>query len=96
MESLESKIEKLKNTWHEFTMGIMDSDLVKTGVDILTKFLQVINSITFAFDGVVGSLSRIGSVLAIFKLGKAIFEKFRPVIGNFLMSVVQDYEKAGE
>ena len=42
MESLEAKVEKLKNAWHDFTMGIMNSDLVKTGVDILTKFLEII------------------------------------------------------
>jgi hypothetical protein len=45
-DSLASKIEKLKNAWHEFTMGIVDSDLVKFGVDILTKFLEVINTMT--------------------------------------------------
>jgi hypothetical protein len=34
--------------------------------------------------------------LAIFKLGKAIFEKFKPMIGGFLVSIVDKYKKAGE
>ena len=84
MESLEAKVEKLKNAWHEFTMGIMNSDLVKTGVDILTKFLEIINKATSAFGGLGGSLMKITTMLGIFKLGSKIFDKFRqPVIDLF-------------
>jgi hypothetical protein len=39
LEGVAAKLEKLKNAWHEFTMGIMNSDFVKLGIDILTKFL---------------------------------------------------------
>jgi hypothetical protein len=69
MESLEAKVEKLKNAWHEFTMGIMNSDFVKAGVDILTKFLETVNKATSTFNGLGGSIAKIGSILAIFKLG---------------------------
>jgi hypothetical protein len=51
-------------------MGIMNSDLVKVGVDALTKFLEVVNKVTGALDGVGGSLIKIISVVGIFKLGK--------------------------
>ena len=86
MDSLEAKLEKLKNAWHEFTMGILNSDVVKAGVDILTKFLEVINKITAGFGdkGIAGGLTKIMSVLSIFKLGMKIFEKFKqPVIALF-------------
>jgi hypothetical protein len=73
MESLEAKVEKLKNAWHEFTMGIMNSDFVKLGVDILTKFLEIINKATKAFDGFGGSITKIATILTIFKVGKTLF-----------------------
>ena len=77
MESLEAKVEKLKNAWHEFTMGIMDSDLVKFGVDVLTKFLEIINKATSALDGIGGSLAKIISIVTVFKIGSTIFDKLK-------------------
>ena len=92
MESLEAKLEKLKNAWHEFTMGILNSSIVKAGVDILTKFLEVINKITQGLGdkGLGGGLTKIMSVLMIFKMGTKIFEKFKqPVIALFSEIVKQ-------
>ena len=80
MDSLESKIAKLENAWHEFTMGILESDLVKSGVDILTKFLEIINKATTGIGGLGDSFSKIVSILAIFKMGSKIFEKLKPTI----------------
>jgi hypothetical protein len=54
-------------------MGIMNSDLVKFGVDVLNTFMEIINKATNAFDGLGGSLTKIASVLAIFQMGKKIF-----------------------
>jgi TP901 family phage tail tape measure protein len=72
MDSLEAKIAKLENAWHEFTMGIMNSDLVKTGIDILTKLLEIINKATNGFNGLAGSITKILGIVAVFKLGKTI------------------------
>jgi hypothetical protein len=84
MDSLSAKIEKLKNAWHEFSMGILESDLVKIGVDILTKFLEVVNKATSSLDSMGNSLTKIMSVLTVFKLGSKIFEKFKePILGIF-------------
>jgi hypothetical protein len=69
LESLESKLAKLKNAWDEFSMGILESDLVKVGVDILTKFLEIINKATSAFNGLGGSIMKIMTVVSLFKLG---------------------------
>jgi TP901 family phage tail tape measure protein len=69
LESLASKVERLKNAWHEFTMGILDSDLIKSGVDILTKFLEIINKATSSLGGLGNSLTKIIGIFALFKLG---------------------------
>jgi hypothetical protein len=70
-------MERLKNAWHEFTMGIMESDLVKIGVGILTKFLEIINKATGSLNGIAGSIGKIASILVVFKMGQKIFEKLR-------------------
>jgi hypothetical protein len=82
MDSLEAKINKLKNAWAEFTMGIMDSSLVKFGVDVLTTLLNIINNITSGLgeagglmDKFTGALSKIGVIVTIVKLGEALVNK---------------------
>lgn len=94
-ESLRFKINKLKNAWNEFTMGIMNSDLVKMGVDILTKFFEVVNKATGALDGIGGSLTKIISIIGIFKLGKQIFEKFMPTISGFFSKIEVEAGETG-
>jgi TP901 family phage tail tape measure protein len=73
MESLSAKLNELKNAWDEFTMSILDSDLVKFGVEVLTKFLQILNKATSGLDGIAGSLAKIVSVVSIFKLASKLF-----------------------
>lgn len=96
MESLRAKIEKLKNAWHEFTMGIMNSDLVKVGVDILTKFLEIINKATSGFDGLAGSISKIATVLVVFKMGSKIFDKLKAPLISFFAEIIKKAEETGE
>lgn len=74
LDSLSSKMERLKNAWHEFTMGIIDSDLIKGGIDLLTKFLETINKVTDAL-GKAGPLARIGLIAGGFKMGRGLFNK---------------------
>ena len=96
LDSLESKMEKLKNAWHEFTMGIMDSELVKIGVDILTKFLEVVNKATSGIDGLGGSIVKIFSILTVFKLGSTVFEKLKQPLIGFFAEIVKEAGLAGE
>lgn len=97
-ESLRFKINQLKNAWHEFTMGIIESDLVKFGVDILTKFLQIINKITEGLGdkGLGGGLTKIISILTMFNIGSKIFEKFKQPLINMFAEVVKQAGLAGE
>ena len=67
-ESLESKLNKLKNAWDEFLMGISNSTVIKKGVDALTGLLNVINKLT-GNSGIGKLLVAIGAL----KGGSAIF-----------------------
>ena len=96
MDSLSAKVEKLKNAWHEFTMGIMDSELVKTGVDVLTKFLEIINKATSGINGLGASILKIASVFTIFKLGSKIFAAFKQPIVALFGEIVKQASVAGE
>lgn len=53
MESLEAKINKLKNAWDQFLMGIANDKAVKFAVDKLTSGLTAVNKI-------ITTLSKIG------------------------------------
>ena len=68
MESLEAKLNKLKNAWNEFLMGIMNDSMTKFVVDAGTKLLDILNNITDAlsFDGKSGLLKSITSLTAAF------------------------------
>lgn len=95
LDSLESKLAKLENAWHEFTMGILESDLVKFGVDMLTKFLEIINKATSALDGVGNSITKIIGILAIFKLGQKIFDSLKQPIFNLFSDVANEAGNKG-
>lgn len=96
LDTLETKLAKLQATWQEFTMGIMDSDLVKMGVDILTKFLEIVNKVTQGIDGFGSGLSKVMSILTIFKMGMKIFEKFKQPMINFFVEVAKQAGLSGE
>jgi TP901 family phage tail tape measure protein len=95
-ESLEFKVNQLKNAWHEFTMGIIESDFVKIGIDILTKLLDVINKVTSGIEGFGGGLTKIMSTLALFKVGMKVFNKIKQPIAQFLADVVRMSGESGE
>jgi hypothetical protein len=63
------------------------------GVDLLTMFITSINKATSAFDGWLGSISKIGMILALFRVAKAIFNQFSQKITAMFTSAG---EKIGE
>lgn len=75
LESLASKLNKLKNAWDEFAMGLANNEVIKVAVDTLTALLQTINKI---LDTVSGGSSVLKSTLSILtaigglKLGKSL------------------------
>lgn len=74
LSSLEAKINKLKNAWQEFTMGILNSDFVKFGVDVATAFLKIVNAVSDLLPAGNG-LVKIILTLQGLKLGKLAFGK---------------------
>lgn len=72
LESFQSKLAKLKNSWDTFLMGIADNEIIKGAIDILTNLLDSINKLTEGLDGIPGSLARIGIALGGLKIGKEI------------------------
>lgn len=76
LDSLETKVNKLKNAWNEFIMAIADNDLIKGAIDALTGLLNTINKLTGN-----SGIAKIGVAFAGFKLGKSIFNKLLGNIG---------------
>ena len=91
-ESLESKINKLKNAWDEFSMGIANSSLIKGAVDLLTTLLTVVNKVTSALgDGFIGSTFTLltrsaGLLIPLIMGGKIASEVFVKLGGNLIGS----------
>ena len=83
-DSLQSKLNRLFNAWNEFTMGLANNTVVKTGVDILTTILETVNNITGAFGEGVGGVLKFGAAMASIKLGKGAVEKGFGFIGEAL------------
>lgn len=71
LESLESKLNKLKDTWDEFILGIANNDAIKAGVDALSKLLDVINKMTNA-PGILGGVLKSLLAFGVFKGGKTL------------------------
>ena len=63
MESLEAKLNKLKNAWDLFRMGLADNSMIKGAVDGLTKF---VNTVTKLIDTLSFGSGKIKSALTIF------------------------------
>jgi len=76
LDSLKSKLAKLKNSWDTFLMGIADNELVKGVVDLLTQLIDGVNSLLKGLDGIPGSLARIGVAVGGLKIGKEISTQF--------------------
>ena len=76
LDSIKTKLEELDNAWTVFSTGLMNSDFVKGAVDFLTSILNTLNKVTEGFGSFTGSLSKVGTLVAIFQTAKAIVTKF--------------------
>ena len=84
LDSVQAKLSELKNAWDQFTMGIANSDLVKSGIDILTKLLSTINDIISAISGNNGLIKSIVSIGASFLALRGGAKLFK---GGFIGSI---------
>lgn len=63
-ESLESKLNKLKNAWDTFLMGLANNQLIKKGVDLLTGLINTVNKFIDGAGKIGGIFGNFGSSLA--------------------------------
>ena len=80
MESLEAKINKLKNAWNEFLMGIMNDSWTKAIVDGTTTAIDKLNSLINLLSGG-GKLKGVKSFLSLFTAFMGL--KFAGGLANF-------------
>lgn len=96
LESLESKLNQLKDAWDQFTMGIANNTLIKAGVDALTALINLLNKIT---EHLPGPLKGIGNLLILiggFKAGEKIFRAFSASILTDLAALSTGAAEAGQ
>jgi len=78
LDSMEAKLNKLKNAWDQFTMGLMNNQLIKLGVDALTKVFTITNKIIDVlgsipakpFEGITKSVLTLVATLSMLNFGK--------------------------
>ena len=76
LESLESKLNQLKDAWDQFTMGIANNTLIKAGVDALTGLLNIINKITEHLPGATKGIGNLLLLIGGFVAGKKVMDAF--------------------
>ena len=79
---METLLAKLKNAWNEFTMGIANNEILKTGIKILTSFLNILNGITDILPGVTSGFAKIALAWGGLKAGRAIFNSLLSSFGK--------------
>ncbi len=107
LESLTTKLNKLTNAWQTFTMGLVDNNFLKAGIDLLTNLLTALNNVTAGFNSFSGSALKVGLLITAFKLGGKAVQIFTTgikssegVLGTFAKSItvtrskVVDFTKA--
>ena len=76
LDSLESKVERLKNSWHTFTLGLMNNELIKGAIDLLNGFITVINKVTQGWDSFSGGALKLGLVVSALYAGDKALKVF--------------------
>lgn len=78
LDSLASKLTKLKNAWDQFTMGLANNEIIGAAVTLLTGLLTAINGIIDGIsggNGLIKSVVTLGAAFAVLKAGGAIIDK---------------------
>ena len=93
LETLETSLNKLKNAWDEFTMGIANNELIKGAVDTLTWILETINNLTSALPGPIDGFAKLGIVIGALVAGSKIFNA---LFAHFGAIFLQAGDKSGK
>ena len=76
-ESLEARLNKLKSTWQSLSQTFMNSDFLKAGIDVLIKFVDIIDKLI----GKLGTFGTIGVGAGIWKTINALFSASKDLGG---------------
>lgn len=72
LESMEAKLNRLRNAWDSFVMGLANSSMIKSLVDALTNVLDLLNKITDSLGSgtFFDFLTTLGLIIGTLKVGK--------------------------
>ena len=90
LNSLDAKLNRLKNSWDTFVQGLANSSFIKASVDALTFLLNVLNKIT----DILGA-NGISDFAITLTLILGIFTKLKTVVGK-LLEEYQSFKKVIE
>ena len=77
LESLESKLAKLSNSWNTFTMSLMNNEFLKGAIDLLVAIMDGVNNFVAAMDKIgLGSAASIGLVVLALVAGTKALNAF--------------------
>ena len=92
LDSLETKLARLKNAWNEFVLGLANSEAIKGAVDLLTGLITAINKLISAISGKNSAAKMITTFITAFtafKVGQKVIGKnnalttfFGRLVGN--------------
>ena len=88
LESLQTKLARLKNAWDEFILGLTNSEVIKKAVDLLTDLLTTINKLIDKVSKGKAGAKMITTFLAAFsafKIGSGLVGK--TALGGFFKSL---------
>lgn len=74
LDSMETALNRLKNAWDQFAMGIANSSFLKGGVNTLTGLLGAVNQLTDGLSGTAKSIVSLGLAFGGFQLGRGAFD----------------------
>ena len=78
LESVQTKLNRLKNAWNEFLMGIANDKAIRFVLDTLINFLNGINKVTDSISGgkgLIKSIASLGIAIGGLKVGGNIIKK---------------------
>lgn len=100
LDSLQTKLNQLKNAWDTFLMTLANNEAIKLVVDLLTKLIGSLNKVLDTVGKFGGSWAKsfagIGLIFGGLKLGKTGGNKLLGSIGKNLGIVNKELEKEGK
>lgn len=77
--SLATALNRLKNAWDQFTMGLANNQIIKVVIDLIANFIETINKLTNTLSlgsGFLKSFFNLTALLGGIKLARAAFNGF--------------------